>query len=341
MSSSFELVHTSASVRLTRPTSDARAPSLDHLLVCLDRSALSDACLPWARFIAEAFRSKVTLLHVLPSPPVAHGRPDALDWELAQREATHYLAAAQTSLRDASDQVVTRLEQGAPARRIVAVAREPDIDLTIIAAHGAGGENAPDLGSIAQHVLAFAAGSVLLAQANEPAHVPPRRILVPLDGSLRSESVLPIVVGLARRQSAEVVLVHVVRDPTASAVPSDADDMRVASTLAARIEANAEAYLGRIRARLLLQLGVVEVLVVRRPEERQALLDIAREQRADLLVVSAHGSTCNIDSAFGSVASYALTTSKISTFVLQDLPRGQRRLAPEGATRQSRPPERA
>lgn len=76
------------------------------------------------------------------------------------------------------------------------------------------------------------------------------------------------------------------------------------------------------RATLLSEVPVVRTLVLLRAEERQALLDVAAQQGADMLILTAHGSTCNAERAFGSVASYLLAHAQLPLFVLQDMPRG-------------------
>jgi nucleotide-binding universal stress UspA family protein len=166
---------------------------------------------------------------------------------------------------------------------------------------------------------------------------------VPLDGSLRSESVLPLVAELARFHASEVVLVHVVTDPTTTAVLSDPEDMRLALLLASRVHTNAEAYLAQIRARLLSNVPSVTPVVVRRTEDRQALLDVGAEQAADLIVLTAHGSTCNVERPFGSVVSYLLAHTQLPIFVFQDMPRARLDQAPVQSGRVSpsgRPLER-
>jgi nucleotide-binding universal stress UspA family protein len=307
---------------------EARAGAIRHVLVCLDRSPSSDACLPYARFFAAAFAAKVTLLHVLRQPSAVHepDRPDALGWEIEKREAERYLSEAIHALGGASSEAVTRVTQGFPAAQIVATAREVGADVTILSSHGQGNDGALDLGSIAQHVLARGGGSVLLTQPTTgiSRRIPPNRILVPLDGSVRAECVLPLVAELARAHGAAVVLVHVVMDPTPSGVLSAQEDLALASSLASHVEAGAAGYLARIRARLLPQIPSLQTLVVRRAEERQALLDVAREQEADMLVLTAHGSTCNVERAFGSVASYVLAHAPLPVFVFQDMPRSPR-----------------
>ncbi len=303
---------------------EPHARAVRHVLVCLDRSAFSLSCLSQARYVAEAFGAKITLLHVMPSSPSPReaSRTDALEWEIAKRETAQYLAHTRESLGPVPCEVVTELTQGAPAEQIVAMAREIGADLTILSSRGERGEDGTELGSTAQHVFALAPGSVLLAQPTGSAQVPPKRIVVALDGSMRSECVLPLVADLARHDGAEVLLVHVVTDPTPTAVLSDADDVRLAHSLAYRMQANAERYLSRVRERLLHDVPLVQTLVLLQAEERQALLDVAAQQGADMLILTAHGSTCNVKRAFGSVATYLLAHARLPLFVLQDMPHG-------------------
>lgn len=322
------------------PVSSGQVTPIGHVLVCLDLSAMSDGALPYARFVASAFGAKITLLHVMPSPPAERepDRLDALDWEIGKREASQHLSRARTALGVSIEDSDTRLTQGLPAEQIVAAARELRVDLTVLSSRGEGSSSAADLtnlGSVAQHVLAMAGGSVLLAPPSSAAHLPPKRILVALDGSLRSESALPVVAGLARLRGSEVLLVHVVTEPTSTAVLADPGDLRLALSLASRMQASAEAYLTKMRARLLAQVPVVKTLVVRRTEDRQALLDVAVETSADMLVVTAHGATCNAERPFGSVVLYVLAHGRLPIFVVQDIPRGQPAPTPGEAARLS------
>ncbi|MEO8800200.1 MAG: universal stress protein, partial [Polyangiaceae bacterium] len=206
--------------------SEERPATVSHVLVCLDRSGASEGCLPYAAFAAKAFGARVTLLHVLLTPQVTEfNRADALEAEIGRREAEGYLDRATASLGLENAGTVGRLAQGFPAEQIAVVAREVGADLTILSSHGKGDSVAPELGSIAQHVLSSVDGSVLLVQPTSHLAIPPRRIMVPLDGSVRSECVLPMATAMARANGAEVLLVYIVREPTATAVLSDPEDM--------------------------------------------------------------------------------------------------------------------
>jgi nucleotide-binding universal stress UspA family protein len=127
---------------------------------------------------------------------------------------------------------------------------------------------------------------------------------------------------LARLHGAEVLLVHVVTESPATAVLSDPQDIQLARSLASRLQVNAEGYLARLRERMIHEVTSVQTLVLRRLEERQALVDIASQRGADMIVLAAHGSTCNADRPFGSVASYLLAHGRLPLFVVQDVPNG-------------------
>jgi nucleotide-binding universal stress UspA family protein len=307
----------------------AEGHGIRRVLVCLDRSPFSEACLPYAICIGKTFGSALTLLYVqearheLSGPLSGPRSTDALGWEIARREAQEYLEGAERQATELSGQRVdVRLEQGHPAERITALARELGADLTVLGRHGEGGVTAWNLGSTVQQVLAVARGSVLVARSSSPAPsaVCPKRILVPLDGSLRTESVLPIAARIARAHGAELILVHVVEEPQPTALLNAAEDMALAQELATRLESHARRYLDHLRDQLAREGASVRALVIRHLDGRQVLLELAQKEQADLVVLSAHGATCNAARPFGNVTAHLLAHSAASLLVLQDLP---------------------
>ncbi|MGZ6141854.1 MAG: universal stress protein [Myxococcales bacterium] len=324
-------------------TSELQSPpeglSIRHILVCLDRSPLSEACLPHAASFAKIFGSSITLLHVMQPSQNGGQTTDAFGWEIARREATAWLEHIAEQVAKASGKPVDfRLEQGNPAERITALTRELAADLTLLGSRGEGGAAAWNLGSTVEHVLGVARGSVFVVHpaSVNGAGLSPKRILVPLDGSIRSESVLPTAVQLANAFGAEVVLSHVVLEPRANEVLREPEDLKIARNLAIHLESCAARYLEHLRDRLVHQLAAVRAVVLRNADERQSLLDLSRREHVDLIVLSAHGSSCNPARLYGSVAEYMLTHSTIPLLVLQDLPEAALQ-APEEAA----PPLRA
>lgn len=288
-------------------------------LVALDRSARSEASLPLAALVARVLGAKLTLAHVVPTTlGSAATRTGALDWEIRRREADHYLERVRGSLGDdGALEVELRATQGVPGLRLLALASEIGADLTVVAGREDG---AGALGSVAQQVIAGTRGSLLVA--HPLASWPPRRIVVPLDGSARTEAVLPTVVALARATHAEVTLLHVVSDRARSAVLAGPAELELAHALTRRLRKNAESYLERLRQRELRDVVVVHRVVRAGDEDRRALAAALGELDADLVVLAAHGATCDLRDPFGSVASHLLTHVRRSMLVLQDAEAG-------------------
>jgi nucleotide-binding universal stress UspA family protein len=302
----------------------ASAPAARHVMACLDRSRLSEGCLPYAVFMAQALGAELTLLHVIPSPSEADPSAfDLLGWEISRREAAQYLSRMQAEIdeRGIAVGIRTELAQGHPAERLLSLARALEADLTVLSRRGEGGSAGWTLGATAQRVLMNAPGSVLIVPSEGPAPtIPPKRILVPLDGSARAESVLPLVLEATTAQQAEVVLLHVVTDPRPTGVLSDSKDLLLARTLATRLQAGGETYLVGVRERLLRLVPRVKVRILRCADTREALLQAALDEKADLIVLSAHGETCNADHPFGSMTAHALSHATLPLLVVQDLP---------------------
>lgn len=321
--------------RTTPPSGTPAVGVVRHVLVCLDRSATAASCIAQASTIARAFDARVTLTHVMPSS--SGPRLDALEWEIERRECERYLGDLRASIEgELPHGVSTMVTQGAPADRIVATAKEIGADLVILSSHGAHGDADAPLGDTAQRVLTLASGSVLLVHPTG-CRVPPSHIVVPLDGSARTEAVLPAVITLARASGAEVSLVHVVCDRGATAMLSDPADLELSRRLSERVEISAVGYLERTKARVLHDLPVVHTVVRRSADERRGILEAAQEAGADLIVLAAHGTTCNAEHTFGNVASYLLSRAPTPVLVLQDL---EPRVRPYDCAGLARPPIR-
>jgi nucleotide-binding universal stress UspA family protein len=313
-----------------------------RILVCLDRSTFSEGCVPHAVFLAKAFGSAVTIAHVMHSNDERSGprTHDALSWEIARQEAQGYLDRLGKEASEALGRPVeVRLEQGHPAERIVDLAQEIGADLTVLGSHGEGGITSWTLGTTVQQLLVVVRTSVFIAHSSAAVPrtpVTPKHIVVPLDGSIRSESVLPAAVHIASVNGADISLVHVVQEPLVTALLDAEEDLELAQKLATHLESAAKRYLGRLQERLAHKGTSVHTVVVRHPNERQGLLEISRREQADLIVLSAHGAACDPARSFGGVTTYLLTHSRVPLLVVQDLPEAERHRVLEGEA--SHPP---
>ncbi|MCB9667446.1 MAG: universal stress protein [Myxococcales bacterium] len=327
-----------------KPRSGGRVLSprhgIQHILVCLDGSTDSAICIQYALSLSDTFDSQVTLMHVMPHHDARFGphTTDALGWEISRQAARARLKELEKDAAGTSGRRIdTRLEQGKPAERIVALSLELGADLVILGSNEQNGRPAWKLGSIAQQVLAASSSSVLIARSSAvpPTFLAPKRILVPLDGSLRTESVLPTAESIARVSGAQLLLIHVVAEPTPTCVLAAPEDLQVARGLATRLEAHATRYLEALRHQLGYDASLVEARVARKADKRQFLVDLAERERIDLIVLSAHGSTCNVARPSGSVTAHFLTHSKIPLLVLQDLAKSERQPQDESDARRA------
>ena len=331
-------VETDSVVPVTRAVrSNARA---HHMLVCVDQSPFLEGCLPYAISLANALASTMTIAHVMqPQQEHAGHRIDALGWEISRQEARAHLERLESQTVELLGRpVVVRLEQGNPAERILDLARELNVDLTVLGSCGERSWMSRNRGTTTQQVIAAARGSIFVANrtsldSSDVESMKPKRILVPLDGSLRTESVLPTAARIARTHDAELVLMHIVQDPVATAVLSAAADLELAHVLAAHLEGSAKVYLDGLCSALAHE-AAVRSIVVRRTNQGQAILEMARSERADLIIVSAHGAGCDPAQSFGTITEFLLSHSNLPLLTLQDLPedgRANNHLSPEHA----------
>jgi nucleotide-binding universal stress UspA family protein len=303
------------------PLTPGAAAHQHRILVCLDRFGHSDACLPHAVAIAKTLGSAISLIYVM-QPEVGPRAIDALGWEISRQEALRYLERIEKEAATLLGRPVdVRLEQGRIAERIVDVAKETGADLIVLGRAGDDVGAQSSFGSTAQRVLGLAQKSILIAHS--PSETALRRcILVPLDGSLRAESALLLAAQIARTTGAELLLIHVVREPLSTALLSVAQDMALARTLAGRLESNANTYLERLRGQVRQTdpTLIVRTIVARHTNECQCLAAIAEREHGTLVVLSAHGAACDAAQSVGSVAAYFVAHSRSPLLVVQDLP---------------------
>lgn len=307
-----------------------------NILAPLDGSPLADRILPHVAAIAQIDGSRITLLRVLETDGVQSTAVDLLAWTFAKAEAQAHLDEAAKQLAQlglASDSVL--LENGA-AQRIVEYTQKHSVDLIVLSSHGRSGLSGWNVSSVAQKVIHRAGASILLVRSkhlhspdegdNAPAGdaaqiVQYHRILAPLDGSQRAESVLPVASALAERHSADLLVVHVVARPEMiQRVPLSPEDAALTERVVARNALEAERYLAQLPSRLPAK---THTRVLISDSVTQALHDLVEQEQVDLVVLSAHGHSCNSQWPYSALVNSFITYGATSLLILQDLPRNE------------------
>lgn len=143
-----------------------------------------------------------------------------------------------------------------------------------------------------------------------------KRILIPLDRSEIAESVLPLACTLARNNSADVILLHIVEYPF-SLYPVCDVYPPIDPALRADIQGKKQDILQdgmKYLKRVLTypdMIGIHAELQVRDGPVVETILSTAEERLADLLVISTHGCSGDLHGMIGAVANRVLREAKI------------------------------
>ncbi len=298
-----------------------------HILVPLDGSPLAECVLPHALEIARAFEARLTVLQVLERPSSRDGTPavDPLDWHLTKVESETYLDGVAKRLKDAGADVRTACIEGRPATRVIEFAHRQGVDLIALSSHGQSGLSGWNVSSVVQKIILRAHMSILLVRAYEIASkrlvdLRYRRLIVTLDGSHRAECMLPSVTGLARYHKAEVLLTHVVRRPEMPRRgPLPAEDVELTNRVVRRNTSEATHYLEQLQARLSPDISEIRPCLLVAQNVSATLHELVETQRADLVIISAHGHSGGSRWPYGSVAVSFIVYGNTPLLIVQDL----------------------
>jgi nucleotide-binding universal stress UspA family protein len=289
---------------------------LDHILVLLDESPYGEYALAHTAAIARPLRSQVTLMHLMPA--VAHQSfVDPLDWHAYKSEAEASLNVQVSRLQEANLEVQSELLETPTFDHIMDYAAEQHVDLIVVASQ----EDV--LREISGQVMKHSDIPVLIARSDgitqdDVLSARYHKILVPLDGSQRAESVLPLAGMLARASEAQLLLAHVVHKPELSrqALPSS-EDVELANRLVERNQEEGIKYLENIAGRL----GEdVQYRVLVSDNVAIALHDLIEQEAVDLVILSAHGYSAVPRWSHGSIANTFVAFGSHPVLVVQDLP---------------------
>ena len=296
--------------------------STKHVIACVDRSKHARKVVSHALAIASALRVPVTLLQVLEAPPSSDFRLDPIEWDIRRHESQNALKRLAVERADRVEAINAELAEGKAAEEICRWARERSAELIVLGTHGEREAEDFGIGDTARDVLERAEVNVLLVPVfTVPIGTPHyRRMLVPLDGSSWSESVLPLVVRLAHAADAELILVYVVPVPELIETdPLEAEDLDLRKRLIDRNERVARSYLDRVRGYAAGQGLKVRALTLRGDDIRSSLTKFIDSEHVDLVVLSARGHGCRrvSDVPYGNVARYLITHSPAPILIVR------------------------
>ena len=303
---------------------------MSRVLVCLDRSELSETVLSYAVMLARAIGGSLTLMNIVESSgDITSESHDALVWELKRNEARQYMGQLLERIRRLDVPVVIQIEEGRAAEQILGFVRQHTVDFVILASHGTHGLAEWSLSSTAAKIISRTHSSFIIVPATpvyqhaEQASCV-RRILVPLDDSPRSQATLPLAVRIARQQDAELVLAHAIEPASFhhySGIPhTDRETVDAASSV---LESVAQEYFRQVAARLKGEGIKVSVVVTPCPSAIELIYELVASRKIDFVAISAHGSSGSEQFPFARTSSHLISHAPVPLLVVQDLDRDQ------------------
>ncbi len=296
----------------------------DHILVPLDGSSLAECVLSHTVAVAQAFRSRVTLLRVLERTPTPSRTwsVNPLDWQIRKAEARAYLDGLTARLQEAGLQTENALLEGQAAERIIEFAHGHDINLIILSSHGRSGLSGWNISSVVQKIILRAYTPVMIVRAYQPivsdlTGLRYRRLLVPLDCSQRAECVLPLATALARFHGSQLLLAHVVSRPEMPRrAPPSQEDIELTNQITERNRLEATRYLQQLQSRLS---SDVQTHLLVSDNAAATLHELVPQENVDLVVLSAHGYSGVLKWPYGSVAVSFIAYGTTPLLIVQDL----------------------
>lgn len=269
---------------------------IDRILVTTDGSPESESVFPAIMPLVRAYAPEVAVLYVFEDPEASFMPPARI-------------AKACGALRATGVNAYLELREGVPAAEILRAARDKKADLIAISTHGRGGAVRLIAGSVAEEVLRGSEVPLLVTRPHTNVHEW-KKLVVALDGSERSESILPDAVRLAKKLNATVELVRVALPVVSSGmgevplvVPPE-DPMPYLKTVVRRLERE-----GAKAAAVGLEGGAAEAIVAH-----------LKRTGASLLCMTTHGRSGLARILLGSVAELVVRKAPCPVLLRRSVP---------------------
>ena len=285
----------------------------ERILVPLDGSKFAEQAFPPVVELARAFDSEVVLIEVCEPEESESGQACRL---YIRNEAEKLRRSMEGSAANVSTVVLT----GKPAEQILDYAQQNDINLIIMASHGRSGTMPWSLGSTVNKVVHRAGVPLIIVRVKEELAEAAKEslfncILVPLDGSEGSATILPYVAEITEKLESEVVLLQVVEPGRQvhtigglNYVPYEDRDIK---SMAER----SRGYLETVSSRLA-DTKATTRCEVRVGSSAREIIKFAREEDCSLIAMSSHGHSRIEEWIHGSVTHHILQASNQSVWLV-------------------------
>lgn len=286
-----------------------------RILFATDGSQGSATAEAYACALAQSWGASLTVMSVLEFPPGMN--PDyavnRLYLDELMKEVTTKLVDLKVRAVALGISAQSRIATGIPSEEVLAVARAEETELIVVGTRGKTGLEHVLLGSTAERIIRMAPCPVLTvprekqraegSSSTEKPNTPPKRLLVPVDFSDCSLDALEYGALIAQRSNASLKLLHVL-EPVSYGLdftfPHIAKREQVRTELTGRLSNLVST---------LTSAGISSDFAISGGLPADSILDAARVQSVDVIVMGTHGRRGLSHALFGSVAESVLRRS--------------------------------
>lgn len=285
------------------------------IMVPLDGSPFSERALPLAVALAQRSGAELRLVHVV--VPIANRAFIEVDG--VAQESLDEIAHGITAVSGVPAMAVRRAGQA--VEELSAYAAKEGIDLIVMATHGSGGLQRAWLGSVTDGLIREARVPVVAFRPEEEATAGVNgkaidHLLIPLDGTARSEAILTEALALGGPK-ARYTLLRVVPYGEPTSLVARTIDVEYRKELLDDLRTGATQYLDEIAARLRAEGREVGTEVLTDPQPAKAILAYAAKVGAELITLATRGRSGIARFALGSVADKVLRGADTPVMVLR------------------------
>ena len=294
----------------------SEASARPRILLATDLSRWAEGAEAQAYAFASSWGATLTVMSVLEFPPGLNPEYPVNRLYLGElmKQATKGLVDLKARASNRGISVHTRIATGIPSEEVLVAAEAEDADLIVVGTRGRTGLEHVALGSTAERIIRTAPCPVLAVRSEKPepvvigsvshGSVSLERILVPIDFSDCSLDALEYAVVVAQRAKASIKLLHIL-EPVSYGL--DFALLHVTKREHMR-EVITERLTGLVSALTSAQVTADFQLCGGLPGD--SILEAAKTQPADLIVMGTHGRRGLSHVFFGSVAESILRKAR-------------------------------
>jgi len=285
----------------------------ERLLLAAESSEFSEGAIREAIGLAKRCGSKLTVLSVIESNPEFGSMAPAILEKLEKAVVAHLDSVKARAKKEGVACEVVTYEGEDSYKYIVEEAVKQKSTMIVMGRRGKKGFRRLVMGSTTSWTIGHAPCSVMVVP--RAAQVDFKSIVVATDGSKYSKAAASEAIGTAKRNNAKLTVLAVV--PADIAMPTDIDFAaiqreKIADQDLQAAEKNAKAVKDAAQ-----KSGVEAQAFVMSGKPAEAIIEIAKDKSADLIVVGSHGRTGLDRLLMGSVAERVIVMSSCAVLVVK------------------------